>query len=831
MAKRAKPSTKTKVQRVPPDLKVWIRSLYQRGILGLLLVSLSVVTFLGLIRDTSGIVVDWWRDLLLRTFGWGSYAVVLVGVAIGALLLAGGMPADASSEEVTSAKQNLTVGRIVSRHIRWYTVVGAEIVLLALLGLTHLVLAGDDPWRAAQAGQGGGYVGAVLSGIVSREIGHLATGLILGGVLVWGLVVASGLTVDEWIERIEHGIYHARRWTAAQLTILAARWAIVSQRLMKDKGAVVWGGEPTDPASVQDAATRELDERNARARDAIMPRTSVASGPLAVPEVLDSPDKGALAGDSQPHDAHSADADHFAEDSYPLEPVPMLAQKGKGSRARSIQLPPLELLEEPDEASFDEADLRTKAHVIEDTLEHFGVPAKVVEINWGPRVTQFGVEPGYVIRRGRGGEETERKIRVAKIAALSNDLALALAAAPVRIEAPVPGRSIVGIEVPNSQVSRVSLRRVMESPAFGRRARKRASSSRGASIRLALGEGVAGTPIVADLARMPHLLIAGATGSGKSVCINAIATCLLFQNSPYTLRMVMIDPKRVELFAYNGVPHLYGRVESDVERIVGVLRWLVQVMEERYKRFAALGARHLDDYNRHWRIGSSEYLPRVVVIIDELADMMFFAPQEVEHAIIRLAQMARATGMHLVIATQRPSVDVVTGLIKANFPARIGFAVTSNTDSRVILDSIGAESLLSKGDMLYMAPDAAGLVRLQGCFVVVDEVERTVGYWREWAEDFGWDGYRTSAGHSMADGGCPWDRLLRQQAADEDADALLGQAIDIVRQQGAASASLLQRRMHIGYPRASRLIDEMEERGVIGPAKTGGQQRQVFEKA
>jgi S-DNA-T family DNA segregation ATPase FtsK/SpoIIIE len=249
-------------------------------------------------------------------------------------------------------------------------------------------------------------------------------------------------------------------------------------------------------------------------------------------------------------------------------------------------------------------------------------------------------------------------------------------------------------------------------------------------------------------------------------------------------------------------------------------------MEERYKKFAALGARHLEDYNRHWRVGSSEYLPRIVVLIDELADMMFFSPQEVEHSIIRLAQMSRATGMHLVIATQRPSVDVVTGLIKANFPARIGFAVTSNTDSRVILDSTGAESLLSKGDMLYMSPEAAGLLRLQGCFVTDTEVKRTVGYWRQWAEDVGWE-----SGPEQGSQRCPWDRVLSQQEADEGADELLDDAIAIVREQGGASASLLQRRMHIGYPRASRLIDEMEERGVVGPAMSGGREREVLEEA
>jgi len=348
----------------------------------------------------------------------------------------------------------------------------------------------------------------------------------------------------------------------------------------------------------------------------------------------------------------------------------------------------------------------------------------------------------------------------------------------------------------------------MSSPAF-----RRGKSS----LKLALGEGTAGTPVVADLAKMPHLLIAGATGSGKSVCINSIATCLLLQNSPLTLRMVMIDPKRVELARYQGLPHLYGGVESDPERVVAVLRWLVHEMQERYKKLAQVSARHVDDYNRHWRVGSQEYLPRIVVLIDELADMMLFAPEETERSICRLAQMARATGMHVVIATQRPSVDVVTGLIKANFPARIGFAVSSGMDSRVILDAVGAETLLSKGDMLYMAPDASRLVRAQGSLVSDEEMQRVVGHWQAWAGRESWEQEP-----------CPWETTLSQEG-EGDGDELLRRAIDIVREQGFASASMLQRRMRIGYPRASRLIDEMEDRGIVGPAERGGRPRQVLD--
>jgi S-DNA-T family DNA segregation ATPase FtsK/SpoIIIE len=780
MAKKKVQGTK---QDVPPAASGWADRLYRRGILGVLLISLSIVTLLGLIRDTDGVVIDWWSKLLRQAFGWGSYVVVLTGFGAGCLLLAGRAPArfppDGQATQGTAGIQG----------IPWRVVIGVEIVFLALLGLTHLIYAGTNPWEAAEAGLGGGYIGAVFSGILSDVLGPLPTGLILGGVLFWGVLVAFDLTLEECLERIESGWYRVRRWIAVGLTGLASRWPfnlsgnepspdghasldgeVSPESSFPDaQGTVVWGGAIETPPPSLGTRARKARVRSARKTPASKPTSKTATEPKR-------------------------------------------SRSGKKSRRPKIVLPSLDLLEEPDEASFDETDIRNKAKTVEETLEHFGVPAKVVEINWGPRVTQYGVEPGYIIRRGQGGEETERKIRVAKIAALSNDLALALAAAPVRIEAPVPGRSIVGIEVPNSQVSQVSLRRVMSATGF-----RRLKSD----LRLALGEGVAGAPVVADLAKMPHLLIAGATGSGKSVCINAIATCLLCQNSPYTMRMVMIDPKRVELSGYNGVPHLFGRVESDVERIVSVLRWLVQAMEERYKRFAESGARHLDDYNRHWRVGSSEYLPRVVILIDELADLMFFAPEEVEHSIIRLAQMARATGMHLVIATQRPSVDVVTGLIKANFPARIGFAVTSNTDSRVILDGVGAETLLSKGDMLYMAPDASGLVRVQGCFVSDDEVDRVVRHWQEWAEATEW----ADADQWV---GCPWEHLVGQES-EAGADELLQQAINIVRQQGRASASLLQRRMHIGYPRASRLIDEMEERGVVGPGKGGGRMRQVLD--
>jgi S-DNA-T family DNA segregation ATPase FtsK/SpoIIIE len=477
----------------------------------------------------------------------------------------------------------------------------------------------------------------------------------------------------------------------------------------------------------------------------------------------------------------------------------------KAKVKRDSRLPPLDILNSLSPQAFSDTDARYKARVIEETLTSFGVPAKVIEIRQGPVVTQFGVEPGYIERRDRDGRIKQRKVRVSRIQALVNDLALALAAAPIRIEAPVPGQPIVGIEVPNSKISLVSLREVVESTEFQHLKSK---------LKIALGADVSGQPIVADLALMPHLLIAGATGSGKSVCINSIVTCLLFHNTPETLRLLMIDPKMVELVGFNGIPHLLAPVVVELEEIVTSLTWVTRQMDQRYRLFAEIGARNVDDYNRKVARRGQDILPYIVVVIDELADVMMVSPDTVERAICRIAQMARATGIHLVIATQRPSVDVVTGLIKANFPARISFAVTSQVDSRVVLDTSGAEHLLGRGDMLYMAPDSSKLVRLQGCFVSDKEMEKLVKFWRE-----------TTWAQPPAEGPrYPWHGL----AAEEEQDELLEEAIELVRRHQRASTSFLQRRLHIGYPRAARLMDTLEEEGVIGPPESGGRSREVL---
>lgn len=471
---------------------------------------------------------------------------------------------------------------------------------------------------------------------------------------------------------------------------------------------------------------------------------------------------------------------------------------------RPDNLPPINLLLEEHSASQDPNQIQAVGRQIEKTLAEFGVPSRVIGYRVGPTVTQYAVEPGYVEKTGPDGQVIHQKVRVHQISNLSRDLARALAAERLRIEAPVPGHAYVGVEVPNTKTSVVRLRSLIDSDAFRKV---------NAPLAIALGKDVSGNPLVADLAKMPHLLVAGTTGSGKSVCIEAITTCLVMNNSPESLRMAMLDPKMVELVRFNGLPHLLGRVETRLERMLAVLQWALSEMDRRYRLLEEAKARDLDAYNRKMVRRKQETLPRIVILVDELADLMMSAPDQTEHALVRLAQMARAVGIHLVVATQRPSTDVVTGLIKANFPARIAFTVASSVDSRVILDTNGAETLLGRGDMLYLAPDVGLPQRAQGVLVSDEEIERVVSFWAEKHEA---EGEPAEA---------PWEGLMK---VSEDSDQLVEQAVALVRRTQRASASFLQRQLRIGYPRAARLLDQLEEMGVVGPATVGGKEREVL---
>ncbi|MDP6792446.1 MAG: DNA translocase FtsK [Anaerolineales bacterium] len=652
------------------------------------------------------------------------------------------------------------------QRVPWVRVISAELAVLCVLGGAHLRIAAA---AAASLGmemagvlQGGGMVAEALDGRGGGKIG-------------WAVAVLAGELANEsagWLLALFGG--------AALAVGLGLRW----QQLLF--GLIALQG-------ILGNTQREARPRPARGRSRTAPKDN--SRRVVRPR-----------GKEQ---GYTVAADHH--------------QRKPESRRRSKLLPPLHLLGEGEALRPSESEINRNAQIIEHTLQEFGVPAEVIDFRVGPAVTQFAVQPGFVEKASKDGSIRRNKVRVAQISNRASDLTLALSARSIRVEAPVPGQSFVGIEVPNRQKTNVGLRSVIDSQAF---------HSLNSPLAIAMGLDVSGAPVAADLGAMPHLLIAGTTGSGKSVCITSIVTCLIYNNSPSDLRLVMVDPKKVELLRYNGLPHLLGRVEVELDRIIGTLRWMTREMDRRYRKMEKLGARDLDDYNNKIkRRRGEEKMPRIVVVVDELADLMMMAQNETEQTLVRLAQMARATGIHLVVATQRPSTDIVTGLIKANFPARISFAVASSTDSRVILDSTGAESLLGKGDMLFLSADAPSPMRIQGVYTSDAEVDEIVEHWLERIGDDSVD-VDTAAEQEtrlqVQAKAAPWDDLLRERAQVADKDDQIMQAVEVVKRHRTASASLLQRKLKIGHPRAARIMDELFEMGVVGEPRQGGKTREVL---
>ena len=498
---------------------------------------------------------------------------------------------------------------------------------------------------------------------------------------------------------------------------------------------------------------------------------------------------------------------------HPAQSVPSTPLMPASQRAHPWVLPnPEDILAPVTVATPDSENDHDRARVIEETLRSFNTPVHVVEIRRGPAITLFGVEPDYI--ESRNGKT---RVRVSNIVHLADDLAMALKASRIRIQAPVPGKGYVGIEVPNQKTELVSLLEIVQSPSF---------ATNPDPLKFALGKNVAGQPFTASLADMPHLLIAGTTNSGKSVCVNAILASYLLTLTPDQIRFVLVDPKRVELTSYNGIPHLLAPVIVDAEKVVGALQWMLREMDLRYRMFAETGVRNLVEYNQLKAAEGGKTLPFLLVVIDELADLMMLAPDETERALTRLAQLARATGIHLILSTQRPSADIITGLIKANFPARIAFAVASSVDSRVILDQPGAERLLSKGDMLFLAPDSAAPVRLQGTFVSDAEISRLTEFWRQQAAQlsgeerpdiavFASESHPPLVNPTLVQQ--PLWQELENDTDESDADPITNEALKIIRNEGRASVSMLQRKLRIGYTRAARIIESLEEKGIVGP--------------
>ena len=851
----------------------------QRNLLvGIVVLFLTAVLTLSLLSPNQGQFTQWLSRLAGLALGLGRYALPLISGAVGGYLVLRGMEQE---PEAPTAR-----------------LVGLGVVFVVFLVLASLIVYQRDEsyadlYAVARAGAGGGYVGSVVGTALGRLLGGPGTIVTLVVVGAAGGVLLSGLSREQvagWFER------EPRPSTGAEPAA---------------DGRAIRINPGRQPSTADRRPPTATQRPSANDQPALPLGPAVALKPAKEPKR----ERGKKATEAVPPPI-------FLGVDVSAAPTEVFGDGPTAGNGGSVWTLPrvVDVLESGTDVDVNSAGIRERVEVIEHTLDSFGAPATVVEINQGPTITQFGVEPNYVVLRG--GKRT--KVKVGKIASLADDLALALAARSIRIQAPVPGKGYVGIEVPNSAKALVSLRDVMESDEYGKVK---------SPLKIGLGQNVAGQPIVADLAAMPHLLIAGTTGSGKSVCVNGLIACLLVQNTPDDLRLVMIDPKRVELTGYNGIPHLAAPVVVDMDRVIGTLQWALREMDNRYKLFAGVGARNITEYNKkRRRDANTNKLPYIVIIIDELADLMMLAPEDTERSITRLAQMARATGIHMVIATQRPSVDVVTGLIKANFPARIAFAVASSTDSRVILDTTGAERLLGQGDMLFQSPDAAAPVRLQGCFVSDGELQKLISYWQtaRRTQFIGAPGSSVAGGEGrMASGAGPvimptpnldsatttvsptsrtrpgraadvpppvvhlnppeptggppppqrraphiptapaggettnhelgstnserpatgnprpptphpadditqqplWEAL---QAMDDEAsngngedDDLLPEAIALVRSLNKASTSLLQRRFRIGYTRAARLMDALEDAGIIGPPTGTSKAREV----
>ena len=753
MAKRS--TAKSKGRNASDRFPLGMRA----DIAGIVLLAIALLTLFSLLSINRGGLTGAWIHFLRLSFGWGVYVIPFALGGLGLWLIARDFEQDMPLD--------------------WEKPAGWGLFFFIFLTAAHLIasIGHEDARLLAEAGQGGGYIGWGASMVLVEALGLIGAWTFILACFFVALILVLDITLAEFWQAVRGLAQEIQQ--AVRRHMLVPGWPALGRRKAPP---ITPGPTMVEPPAPPPRAPEPPAER------------PVSPKAPAVPT------------------AHPVPERFTPAPAEPREPV----SAAPTSSGQLWQLPRIEeILDEGVDVELSPAEVRERVRIIEETLASFGVPARVVEVNQGPAVTQFGVEPGFIETKDSKGRIKRSKVKVARISALAKDLALALAASPIRIEAPVPGRPIVGIEVPNQRTSLVSLRSVMESEAF---------RSIRSPLALALGQDVSGQPVCADLAKMPHLLIAGATGSGKSVCINSLVTCLLCNNTPETLRLLMIDPKRVELVPFNGVPHLLAPVVVDLERVVPTLQWATREMDRRYELFAKAGVRNLEGYNERQRERGEPILPIIVIVIDELADLMMMAPDEVERSVCRIAQMARATGIHLIIATQRPSVDVVTGLIKANFPARISFAVTSQVDSRVILDTAGAEQLLGRGDMLYMAPDSPKLQRLQGCFVSDQEVQRLVRYWK---------GIRPAGEPAKPEEVIQpplWADLAQPAPAAKPRDVLFDEAVRVIQEYDRASISLLQRRLRIGYSRAARLIDLLEQEGYVGPEEGASRSRAVLKR-
>ena len=770
-----RPSRRRSQRRRRATATVRVSGRVAREGLALLLVFLAIVSVIALFAPNAGAIVKPWHELLAYLLGWGiAFAPpLLAGFAL--MLWMKTLPAE-----------------------RLMAATGASLVALALLGAFQLAAGGG--LRTAEPFDGGGLIGYGVSAGLVGALGVAGAWSVIALLLVVGLLLYFNMTIGDVI-----AAYLQERDVREQR---AAAAAAGSRRAVGPGRAEA--AMPAEPARAG-IFGRMRDALGGRVEEEEPPlivrrqRTTEGAGPTRARAALEGVDAAVPAetGNGAVLVGAPDATTETGETGDELDAEPVVADGSDAALERierTWELPTLDLLADAPPSSAAQMDLTAKGLRIRDTLAHFGIGVKVARIQEGPVVTQYAldVEPG---------------IKLSRIEGLADNLALALSARSIRIQAPIPGEPFVGVEIPNSAFDLVTLKEVLGSANFDEIAVR-------SKLAFALGQDVAGQPFSADLSKMPHVLIAGATGSGKSVCVNSIICSFLMRADPTEVKLILIDPKRVEMAQYRGIPHLYTEVIVEPDRAVNALKWTVGTMEARYHAFAQHGVRNIGGYNEMLRAGEPR-MPYIVVIIDELADLMMVSAYEVEATITRIAQLARATGIHLVVATQRPSVQVITGLIKANIPSRIAFAMTSGVDSRTILDTTGAEDLLGRGDMLYQPIDAPRAVRLQGVLVTDGEIDGLARHWRAQ----GPPQYRPEITAPRRDGH-PGGRP-GEEDADDGADPLLHQAVDIVRRNDKASASLLQRRLRIGYARAARILDQMEDRGIVGPAD-GSRFREVL---
>ena len=765
-------------------------------VVGFALIIFGILSFISLYIASDALVAVTWANMLTALFGDGAIFVAGALSAFGVVLW---LPKVGLRFRLSSARM-----------------LALEIIFLSVLAILHLGNSDSELRALARAGQGGGLIGWGLSYPLFWVLGRPAALAFFSVMIGICAVAAVGLR---------------RRHLSTLLARFGGKLQLFSESSAKSPLEIPEDSEsrtiyqrlavsPTyranimrirpNPASIPDGPhpLRDTSKLNARVVERIRPSQSEQTSKI---------DRGVSGSDkeSQPSAAANGKGDKSVMDKME-SPAPQagseLAVAPESAPANHRHdwldsLPRMETLTAYDLVLPDQDEINHNAMLIQNTLLEFDLETTVIDVQVGPTVTRYALQPHK--------EDGSERIRMSRIASYARDLSLALAAKRLRMETPVPGTNYMGIEVPNKQPGIVALRNVLESDAYiGEKAQRRAP------LLIPLGRNVTGEPVSIDLAQMPHLLIAGTTGSGKSVCMGAIATSLLMQCSPNELQLVMLDPKMVELSRFDGIPHLLGPVEIKPERIIGVLRWCTQEMDRRYKLLEGGGARNIAMYNEAQREqGNAEQtLPYMVILIDEIGDLMLSNPDETERSLTRLAQMARAVGMHMVVATQRPSVDVITGLIKANFPSRIAFSVASGSDSRVIIDRTGAEHLLAGGDMLFLSADAAEPQRIQGCFVSEEDTRAVVEHWQAKRAAL------NEGSSAPASGAGPWELDLMRRQFIADTDPMLEDVLKLAVQSREVSASLIQRRLGLGYPRAARIMDLLEDLGVVGEEPGGGTQ-------